>query len=84
MQPNTSQFDASINAYAPGFLQIQEIIKNPMVHTGVLNSGRELDELSRGYQEVMQGQLKVDDWIRRLNRALDESPLKKPDNPIWK
>jgi ABC-type glycerol-3-phosphate transport system substrate-binding protein len=84
MQPNTTQFDASINAYAPAFMQIQQIIKNPMVHTGVLNSGRELDELSRGYQEVMQGQLSVQDWIKRLNTALDESPLKKPDNPIWK
>jgi ABC-type glycerol-3-phosphate transport system substrate-binding protein len=84
MQPNTTQFDAKINAYAPAFMQIQEIIKNPMVHTGVLNSGRELDELSRGYQEVMQGQLSVADWIKRLNTALDESPLKKPDNPIWK
>jgi multiple sugar transport system substrate-binding protein len=84
MQPNTTQFDASINAHAPAFLQIQQIIKNPMVHTGVLNSGRELDELSRGYQEVMQGQLSVADWIKRLNMALDESSLKKPDNPIWK
>lgn len=84
MQPNTTQFDASVNAYAPAFLQIQKIIKTPMPHTGVLNSGRELDELSRGYQEVMQGQLTVDDWIKRLNKALDESPLKNPNNPIWK
>ncbi|MGA2763894.1 MAG: extracellular solute-binding protein [Spirochaetia bacterium] len=84
MQPNTTKFDSSKNAYAPAFLQIQTIIKNPMVHTGVLCSGRELDELSRGYQEVMQGQLTVDDWIKRLNAALDDSPLKKADNPIWK
>ena len=84
MQPNTTKFDASINSYAPAFLQIQNIIKNPMVHAGVLCSGRELDELSRGYQEVMQGQLTVDDWIKRLNAALDDSPLKKPNNPIWK
>jgi ABC-type glycerol-3-phosphate transport system substrate-binding protein len=84
MQPNTSEFDASVNAYAPAFLQIQEIIKNPMVHAGVLNSGRELDELSRGYQEVMAGQLSVSDWIKRMNAALDESRLKKPDLEMWK
>jgi len=84
-QPLSTKFDAATSPFSnsPAFMQIQQIIRNPMVHTGVLTSSREADELSRGYQQVMEGQLTVAQWIDAMNKAQAESPLKNPNNPIW-
>lgn len=59
--------------------QIREIIKTPTLHVGVLLSGQEADALARGWQEVTLGRLSVDDWVARMQVALEESPGKSQD-----
>lgn len=56
--------------------QIQEIIKTPTLHVGVLLSGQEADALARGWQEVTLGTLSVADWTAQMQTALEESPSK--------
>jgi multiple sugar transport system substrate-binding protein len=82
-QPNNKNFDKSIVDYSPSFIKIQSIIEDNMPHTGVLMSGRELDAISRGYQQIMQKEITVDEWIEMMQNAQDQSELKKPDHPVW-
>lgn len=56
--------------------QIREIIKTPTIHVGVLLSGQEAHALGRGWQEVALGRLTVEDWVARMQTALEESPGK--------
>lgn len=56
--------------------QIREIIKTPTIHVGVLLSGQEVHALGRGWQEVALGRLTVEDWVTRMQTALEESPGK--------
>jgi multiple sugar transport system substrate-binding protein len=75
-QPINTTFDASLIDYSPSFTTIQEIIKDPTLHAGVLLSGKEADALSRGYQQIMLKQITVDQWVDQMQAALEQSPEK--------
>jgi raffinose/stachyose/melibiose transport system substrate-binding protein len=77
-QPINKKFDKSLVNYSPSFTKIQDIILNPTLHAGIMGSGREMDALSRGYQQIMLGEITVDDWVKMMQTALEESPTKKP------
>jgi multiple sugar transport system substrate-binding protein len=83
-QPNNKNFDKSIVDYSPSFTKTQTIIEDNMPHVGVLLSGRELDAISRGYQQIMQQEITVDEYVEMMQNALEQSELKSPDNPLWK
>jgi multiple sugar transport system substrate-binding protein len=82
-QPNNKNFDKSIITNSPSFTKIQSIISNNMPHTGVMLSGRELDAISRGYEQIILKQITVDDWAKTMQDALNDSDLKKPTAAIW-
>jgi multiple sugar transport system substrate-binding protein len=83
-QPNNKNFDKSIITNSPSFTKIQSLIVDNMPHTGVMMSGRELDAISRGYEQIMLKQITVADWVKTMQDALDNSDLKKPTASIWK
>ncbi|MBB4053638.1 multiple sugar transport system substrate-binding protein [Devosia subaequoris] len=68
--------DPSLIPESQALAQIQEIIKTPTLHAGILLSGQEADALARGWQEVTLGRLSVPDWAARMQVALEESPGK--------
>ena len=68
--------DPSLVPESQALAQIQEIIKTPTLHVGILLSGQETDALARGWQEVTLGRLSVEDWAARMQVALEESPGK--------
>jgi len=74
-QPINTRFDKTL-VKAPQFTAIQGIIQNATVHSGVLLSGREADALSRGFQQILQKQISVSDWVGQMQQALDASPGK--------
>lgn len=74
--PLNSKVDPSLFPKSSALEQIREIIKTPTIHVGVLLSGQEADALGRGWQEVALGRLSVDDWVARMQVALEESPGK--------
>lgn len=75
-QPINDQFDRSIVTYSPAFDTIQEIISQPTLHVGVMLSGREMDALSRGYQQIMAGTITLEEWVASMQDALEQSELK--------
>ncbi len=77
-QPVNKTFDKSLVTNSPAFTEIQEIIQDSTLHTGIMASGRELDALSRGFQQIMTGDITVDDWVAMMQTALEESPEKSP------
>jgi multiple sugar transport system substrate-binding protein len=77
--PLNKNVDESLFPKAPALAQIREIIKTPTLHAGVLLSGQEADALARGWQEVTLGHISVDDWVQRMQTALQESPGKSDD-----
>ncbi|MEQ8479736.1 MAG: ABC transporter substrate-binding protein [Hoeflea sp.] len=74
--PLNANVDPSLFPKSSALEQIREIIKTPTIHVGVLLSGQEADALGRGWQEVALGRLTVDDWVERMQVALEESPGK--------
>ena len=77
-QPVNKTFDKSLVTNSPAFTKIQTIIQDSTLHTGIMMSGRELDAISRGFQQIMTNDITVDDWVKLMQTALDESPEKKP------
>lgn len=69
--------DPSALPKSPALSQILEIIKKPTLHAGVILSGQEADALARGWQEVTLGQLSIEDWTARMQKALEQSPSKR-------
>jgi ABC-type glycerol-3-phosphate transport system substrate-binding protein len=76
-QPNFKGFDKGIITNSPAFTAIQDILTDNMPHLGVLMSGRELDTISRGYQQIMSKEITVNDWVTMMQTALDQSEEKK-------
>ena len=74
--PLNSKVDPALFPKSGALEQIREIIKKPTIHVGVLLSGQETDALGRGWQEVALGRLSVEDWVARMQVALEESPGK--------
>lgn len=74
--PLNKKVDQSLFPKSEALAQIREIIKTPTLHAGVLLSGQEADALARGWQEVTLGRISVDDWVARMQVALEESPGK--------
>ena len=60
---------------------IQEMIKDPTLHAGVLLSGKEADALSRGYQQTMLSRT-VDQWVDQMQAALEQSPEKQAQSDL--
>jgi len=77
--PLNKNVDQSLFPKSAALEQIREIIKTPTLHVGVLLSGQEADALARGWQEVTLGRISVDDWVARMQVALEESPGKSKD-----
>lgn len=75
-QPLNVNVDKSVLPDSPALLQIQDIIATPTLHVGVLLSGQEVDALARGWQQVMIGQITVEDWTAQMQVALEASPSK--------
>ncbi|MCX5513951.1 ABC transporter substrate-binding protein [Kaistia algarum] len=69
--------DPSALPQSPALAQILEIIKKPTLHAGVILSGQEADALARGWQEVTLGQISIEDWTARMQKALEQSPSKR-------
>ncbi|MDW6022925.1 ABC transporter substrate-binding protein [Mesorhizobium sp. BAC0120] len=74
--PLNKNVDTTLFPKSEALAQIREIIKKPTLHVGVLLSGQEADALARGWQEVTLGRISVDDWVARMQVALEESPGK--------
>jgi ABC-type glycerol-3-phosphate transport system substrate-binding protein len=77
--PLNKHVDPALFPKSAALEQIREIIKTPTLHVGVLLSGQEADALARGWQEVTLGRITVDDWVARMQVALEESPGKSKD-----
>ncbi|MEW9834872.1 extracellular solute-binding protein [Mesorhizobium sp. ZMM04-4] len=74
--PLNKNVDQSLFPKSAALEQIREIIKSPTLHVGVLLSGQEADALARGWQEVTLDRMTVDEWVARMQVALEESPGK--------
>lgn len=74
--PLNSKVDSALFPKSGALAQIREIIAKPTIHVGVLLSGQEVDALARGWQEVALGRLTVDEWVKRMQVALEDSPGK--------
>jgi multiple sugar transport system substrate-binding protein len=68
--------DTALMPKSASLVQIQEIMKKPTLHIGVMLSGEESDALSRGWQEVTMGSMTVNGWSDSMQRALENSPTK--------
>jgi len=77
-QPINKTFDKGLVTNSPAFTKIQDIILDSTMHSGIMGSGREMDALSRGFQQIMTGDITVDDWVAMMQKALEESPEKAP------
>lgn len=75
-QPLNKNFDRTLVPNSEAFNQIQQIISDPTLHSGVLLTGREADALSKGFAQVIQGEITVDQWTQSMQQALLASPEK--------
>lgn len=69
--------DPSALPKSPALSRSSRSSKKPTLHAGVILSGQEADALARGWQEVTLGQLSIEDWTARMQKALEQSPSKR-------